>query len=126
CRQENGGGTVRWRWESWQGKRPLYGLQGLAERPSAPVVVTEGEKACDAARTLLPASVVVTSPNGSQSAGYADWRPLRGRSVAIWPDADLAGNQYANEVASQAAAAGAASVRIAVPDRDLKAGWDAA
>src|SRR6185437_1450871 len=54
-------GRLHWRWESWPPKRPLYGLQGLAERPSAPVVVTEGEKACDAARTLLPASVVVTS-----------------------------------------------------------------
>ena len=125
CRPE-AGGAAAWRWESWQGKRPLYGLQGLAQRPSAPVVITEGEKACDAARTLLPGSVAVTSPNGSKSAGHADWRPLKGRSVTIWPDADFAGDEYAIEVAGQALAAGAASVRIAVPDRDVKAGWDAA
>jgi putative DNA primase/helicase len=77
-------------------------------------------------RSLLPGSVVVTSPNGSKSAGHTDWRPLKGRSVTIWPDADFAGNEYANEVAGQAFAAGAASARIAVPGRGVKAGWDAA
>jgi putative DNA primase/helicase len=125
CRPE-AGGAAAWRWESWHGKRPLYGLKELAGRPSAPVVVCEGEKACDAARRLLPAAVVVTSPNGAKSAGYADWRPLKGRTVAIWPDADFAGTEYANEVASQLLAVGVASVRLAVPDRDVKSGWDAA
>jgi putative DNA primase/helicase len=79
------------RWESWATPRPLYGLQGLAERPDAQVVVTEGEKAADAAGTLLPAMVAVTSPNGSKSAGKADWSPLHGRRLVIWPDADSAG-----------------------------------
>ncbi|WP_249780897.1 ATP-binding protein [Bradyrhizobium sp. dw_78] len=125
CRPE-GGGAAAWRWESWQGKRPLYGLQELAERPGAPVVVTEGEKACDAARVLLPASVVVTSPNGATNARHADWRPLKGCSITIWPDADSAGNEYANEVVGRALAAGATSVRIAVPPRGVKTDWDAA
>jgi putative DNA primase/helicase len=57
------GGKPEWRWESWPPKRPLFGLQRLAERPSAPVVVTEGEKAADAAAMLLACYVVVTSPN---------------------------------------------------------------
>ena len=109
------GGAAAWRWESWQGKRPLYGLQGLAERPSAPVVVCEGEKSADAAARLLPAFVVVTSPNGSKSAGKADWAPLRGRTVTIWPDADAAGLEYARIVAEQAAAAGAVRVKIISP-----------
>ena len=29
------GGKAEWRWESWPPKRPLYGLQRLAERPSS-------------------------------------------------------------------------------------------
>lgn len=33
------GGKAAWRWESWPPKRPLYGLQGLARRPIAPLVV---------------------------------------------------------------------------------------
>jgi putative DNA primase/helicase len=93
-------GEPEWRWESWPPKRPLYGLTELAQRPDASVVVTEGEKACDAARTLLPGVVVVTSPNGAKSAGKADWSPLRGRDVTIWPDADLAGASYADAAAA--------------------------
>lgn len=125
CRPK-AGGAVAWRWVSWQPRRPLYGLQELAARPSALVVVTEGEKACKAARTLLRSAVVVTSPNGAKAAGHADWQPLNGRTVTIWPDADFAGNEYAAEVEREVTAAGAASVRVAVPEPGVKVGWDAA
>ncbi len=40
------GGKPEWRWESWPPKRPLYGLERLAERPSAPVVVCGGREGC--------------------------------------------------------------------------------
>ena len=42
------------------------------------VIICEGEKSADAATRLLPGFVAVTSPNGSKSAGNADWSPLRG------------------------------------------------
>jgi putative DNA primase/helicase len=119
-------GGIEWRWESWPPKRPLYGLRGLAEQPNAPVVVCEGEKAADAARGLLLGFAVVTSPNGSKSAGKADWSPLRGRAVTVWPDADVAGLEYANQVAKLATAAGAVSVAVVSPPSDSKIGWDAA
>jgi len=118
---------LEWRWESWPPKRPLYGLQRLAERPSAPVVIIEGEKAADAAARLLPGFVAVTSPNGSKSAGKADWSPLKGRALTVlWPDADTAGREYARQVAKLATAAGAAAVTIVSPPGDVKVGWDAA
>src|SRR5690349_2689177 len=79
------GAKAEWRWESWPPKRPLYGLQQLAQKVAALVVVTEGEKAADAAAKLLPGVAVVTSPNGSRSAGKADWSPLRNRRVVLWP-----------------------------------------
>jgi putative DNA primase/helicase len=120
------GGKLEWRWESWPPKWPLYGLQRLAERPSAPVVICEGEKAADAATRLLPTVVAVTSPSGSKSAGKADWSPLRGRAVTVWPDADAAGLEYAGQVAKLATAAGALSVAIVSPPPDCKFGWDAA
>jgi putative DNA primase/helicase len=120
------GGALEWRWESWPSKRPLYGLQGLAERPSAPAVVCEGERARDAATRLLPRFVVVTSPNGSKSAGKADWTPLRGRAVTIWPDADAAGLDYARGVGKGAEAAGAKSVAVISPPDGVVPGWDAA
>jgi putative DNA primase/helicase len=120
-------GKMEWRWESWPSKRrPLYGLQRLAESPSALVVVTEGEKASDAATELLPDVVVVTSPNGSKSATKADWSPLRGRIVVIWPDADVAGHEYADTVAKCVTAAGAKSVAIISPPAGVAAAWDAA
>ncbi len=79
--------------------RPLYGLDLLAARPDAPVLVVEGEKACDAARALLPELVCVTSPGGSNGTRRVDWSPLAGRDVRIWPDADDAGAKYARAIA---------------------------
>src|SRR5262249_27425490 len=60
------GGNPVWRWKSWPPpRRPLYGLGRLAERVSAPVIVTEGEKAADAASRLLTGFVVISAPNGA-------------------------------------------------------------
>ena len=47
CRSANGG--MAWRWQAVTAPRPLYGLERLAARPDAPVLVCEGEKAADAA-----------------------------------------------------------------------------
>jgi putative DNA primase/helicase len=119
------GAKPEWRWKGWGGKRPLYGLDRLAERPTAPVIITEGEKAADAAAVLLPNMVAVTSPNGSKSAGKADWSPLRGRRVVIWPDADTAGFDYAQAVAKQLAGAEVESVAVISPPQECSIGWDA-
>lgn len=119
-------GALTWRWESWPAPRPLYGLTALAERPTAPVIVAEGEKACDAAARLLPDHVSVASPNGSKSADHADWSPLRGRTVVLWPDADAAGLAYAAAVTKSLQAAGALSVAVISPPEGAAVGWDAA
>jgi putative DNA primase/helicase len=119
-------GAFAWRWTSWPTPRPLYGLQRLAERPSAPVVVTEGEKACDAAGRLLPAFAAVTNPNGAKSADKTDWSPLRGRAVTIWPDADAAGLAFAKTAAKAMLSVGAASVATIAPPHGVFIGWDAA
>ena len=46
-------GTLRgrrgWHWKGAPKPRPLYGLDRLGARPDAPVILTEGEKAADAA-----------------------------------------------------------------------------
>ena len=120
------GGEAEWRWKSWSAPRPLYGLHDLAQKAAAPVVVVEGEKACDAACQLLPVFAVVTSPNGSKSASKADWSPLRGRRVFVWRDGDGPGLDYARAVARAATRVGAASVVVASPPPGVKVGWDAA
>ncbi len=120
------GGAPEWRWATWPAPRPLYGLDALAARPGALVLLCEGEKAADAAARLAPDCVCVTSPNGAKSAGKADWSALRGRRVVIWPDADAAGAAYAQEAARLIQEAGAASVALATLPSGLAEGFDAA
>ena len=121
------GGKPSWRWYSWDAPgRPLYGLDRLAAEADATVVVCEGEKSADAALALLPDHVAVTSPAGSKSAAQADWSPLRGRRVIIWPDADAAGGAYADAVSGLLHRAGAASIAILSLPSGTADGWDAA
>jgi putative DNA primase/helicase len=86
---------AQWTWNGhkWIGKsypkpRPLYRLRELLALPGLPVLLVEGEKAADAAASRLITHVVVTWPGGGNAVNYADWSPLAGRSVVLWPDAD--------------------------------------
>src|SRR5208283_5450336 len=99
----------------------LYGLDRLASRPDAPVIVSEGEKSADAATRILPNHVVVTSSGGSQAAAKSDWSPLSGRKVTIWPDNDESGANYANEVAAILTKPGC---EVSVIDADALAATD--
>jgi putative DNA primase/helicase len=117
----------QWRWLGFPKPRPLYGLDRLAARPDAPVVVAEGERAVDAAGELLPDHVAITSPGGGKTAGAADWSALAGRMVTIWPDADEPGQAYARQVAEMLAKLSPApAVAIVKPPQGVAEGWDAA
>jgi hypothetical protein len=91
---------LRWRWKGLPTPRPLYGLEMLADNPDAVVIVCEGEKSADAAQIIFPDHVAITSPGGSLAADKADWGPLAGRHVIIWPDNDEPGAKYVLEVAA--------------------------
>ncbi len=123
---EVGDGRRLWRWHGWDSPRPLYGLNRLAARPDAAVLVVEGEKSADAAAELFPDMVVITSSGGSGAAGKSEWSAVNGLPVVIWPDVGDAGAKYAADVARLARAAGAADVRIVELPRDLTEGWDLA
>src|SRR5262249_44030518 len=75
--------------------RPLYGLPNLAAAQL--VVVVEGEKCADAARSL--GFTATTSAGGSEAAGKTDWRLLAGKEIWILADNDAAGRKYADTVA---------------------------
>jgi putative DNA primase/helicase len=120
------GTLTEWRWQSFSEPRPLYNLDKITARPSAAILVCEGEKSADAAEKLAPGYVVTTSPGGSKSAAKADWRPVQGRRIIVWPDADAAGLAYADDVARAAAAAGALEVLIVQPPANCAVGYDAA
>jgi putative DNA primase/helicase len=118
-------GGTDWRWLSFAKPRPLYGLDLLSANPTAGVLIVEGEKAADAARTISP-GVVVTWPGGSKAVRYTDWTPLAGRKVVIWPDRDAPGIEAAHAVA-KALAGIAAKVRVVTPPLSVEAdGWDLA
>jgi DNA primase len=72
---------------------PLYGTELLAQHPDHPVVVVEGEKSADALRRIFAGRniIVVTWPGGTPVVLRADWTPLAGRQVLLWPDADRPG-----------------------------------
>lgn len=83
-----------WRIGAMPDPRPLYGLPRLTNAKL--VIVCEGEKAADAARSL--GFIATTSAGGSQAASKADWRPLAGKEVWILPDNDAPGRKYAEAV----------------------------
>lgn len=116
---------ARWKCRAHPEPRPLYGLNLLARNASLPVLVTEGEKAADAARELVGNRYAVTTwPGGANAADNADWTPLRGRAVTLWPDADPAGTKAMQIVASKLR--GIASSITIVDIGDRTKGWDAA
>jgi putative DNA primase/helicase len=130
-------GVLRWRWRGVPSPRPLFNLDKLASNPDAPVVVVEGEKCAEALEMIYGRAVVATtSPGGAQAAGKADWTPLAGRRVLIWPDADEPGLKYAVTVAEILAGLGcdvsildAMALAKVSPDggeREPIAGYDAA
>ncbi len=124
CQGPNG--RREWRCKGFSEPRPLYGLDRLAARPDAPVLVVEGEKTADAAAKRFEDHVVITSPGGSNAARKADWSSVASRRVVIWPDADDPGARYADDVADMVRRAGAASVHVVKLPPVCLHGWDLA
>ncbi|MDB6135046.1 MAG: hypothetical protein JWM59_3289 [Verrucomicrobiales bacterium] len=112
-------GKQEWRAQAFREPRPLYGLEFLHR--DGPVYICEGEKATDALRRILPDACVMTWPGGSNAVAKADWSPLAGRDVIIWPDADEPGTRAALAVQQRIPRA-----RIATPPAGKPKGWDAA
>ena len=115
-----------WRWKAPAAPRPLYNRQQLAAKPSAPVLIVEGEKAADAGALLFPQAVVITWPSGCKAIDKADWAPIAGRRCVLWPDADDVGREAMAKLAPRLLKAGAAQVRIIQPPSDAPEGWDLA
>jgi hypothetical protein len=115
-----------WRSKALPAPRPLYNLDKLAERPDAPVIVTEGEKKSDAAASLFPDYVAINSSGGAKNARGTNWDAVRGRDVVIWRDNDQPGKEYEADVVKLARASGAESVRVVDVPSDFPDGWDLA
>jgi putative DNA primase/helicase len=95
---------------------PLYRLpELLAADVKKPVVVTEGEKACDAL-TAAGALAVGTVCGASVTPNAAVLKHLAGRPVYLWPDADEVGRRHMLGIAKRLAKAGRAPKVIAWPE----------
>jgi len=118
-------GSHEWHWKAFPAPRPLYGLNRLAARPDAPVLVVEGEKTADAAERIFPNHVPVAWPGGSSAVGLADWTALSGRDVLLWPDADGPGRKAMAEVARQLRDIAGRVHQVPIPGT-FPMGWDLA
>ncbi len=81
-----------------RGAKPLYGLDLLARRPEEVVIICEGEMCAD---VLRKRGLLAITSGGATSAEGAEWTPLAGRQVLIWPDNDEPGRRYAQDVAQR-------------------------
>lgn len=116
----------KWRAKSYPPLRRIYNLEEVQEHPEAPILVMEGEKCVEAMKSRLPAYACVSWSGGANAIKQADWQPLAGRDVLIWPDADDPGRKAAAELAKILAALHPKRVRIINPEPDRPQGWDAA
>ena len=133
-----GGKTFRQFWfdgTAWQTKLPAHYKRdnskpllylGKIRATAGWVLVTEGEKACDAAVKLFPSFACTTWSGGCKGHGKTDFSPLKGRKVALWPDADDDGNAAMQAVADKLLRLGATKVRIITPPAESPKGWDLA
>jgi hypothetical protein len=67
-------------------KRCFFGEHLLPKQPAAPVCIVESEKTAVIASHYMPQYVWLAT--GGQDRFPADWQPLKGRTVTLWPDAD--------------------------------------
>lgn len=132
---QRGDAKPGWSCAHWTKPRPLYGLDALAARPDDWVLVVEGEKTTDAARELLPSYVSVAWPGGANAWHHADWSPLAGRRVLLWPDADEPGVEAMGKLAALLSDPGGLDCHVRVvdsmrgsdnPTDEIPTGWDLA
>lgn len=93
------GEDKKWHCKSVDKPRPLYNLPEISKTKNI-VLVTEGEKAADASRILLPSLTVTTASGGAQAVKDTDWTLLSGKKVLLWRDNDKAGLAWQNKLAA--------------------------
>ena len=111
--------------------KPLYGLHLTSLYDTAHIWIVEGEKCTDSLNAhfhlLGQQSKHVALTSGSAtSADKADWQPLSCRSVTIWPDNDVHGQNYALAVMKKLKSIGCQVECIAADSFGLDEGGDCA
>ena len=118
-------GGFAWDWKNMPEPRTLYRLHHLvaSAQTDKVILITEGEKAADAAAQLFPDMVVTTPMNGANAPAMTDWSVCAGRHCVIATDLDEPGEKFAIKVAEILSKVGAASVRTLDLKRLAVAFW---
>lgn len=83
-----------WSLKRPEGDMPIYYTEKAKDKP---IVINEGEKAMRGAEAIYDGDVC-TWHGGVNSWQKADWSPIYGREVWIWPDNDVAGKKCSEEM----------------------------
>ena len=116
---------TRWEWKAPPAPRPLLNLDPIRTRTGT-VLIVEGEKAADAAAKLYPKAVITTWPSGCKAIDKADWSPLTGRRIILWPDADTVGQHAMDQLAQRLLQLPVDRVQMVAPPAGSPEGWDLA
>ena len=105
---------------SWSMKRPegLLPIYYTDKAKEKPLLLNEGEKALRGCEAIYDGDSC-TWHGGVNSWEKADWSPIFGREVWLWPDNDEAGLKCANEIASMLRKNGC-KVKVAQPPAEFK------
>jgi 5S rRNA maturation endonuclease (ribonuclease M5) len=105
---------------SWSLKRPDMALLPIYYQPNGkdkPVLICEGEKAMRGAEQIYDGDCV-TWHGGVNAWDKADWSPIFGKEVYIFPDNDTAGFKCANAIAKYLKR-NDCKVKVAQPPKDF-------
>jgi putative DNA primase/helicase len=91
---------------------PLYGSERLQGAPGDPVLMTEGEKARDAAQRALKRAVVLATFGADAIPSEDVLAPLRDRRVFLWPDNDDAGREHMGRIGAILHELGCSEIRV--------------
>lgn len=116
-------GERKWVSKGLPEPRPLYLGEQLATRVDVRVLLVEGEKAAEAAATILPNIVTCTWAGGAEAVRKSDWGGLAGRDVILWPDNDPPGQEAMQEVANILKNVAKSVGKVILPDH-LPPKWD--
>ena len=130
CKNEKGFEAWKWQALERENKTP-YGIEKLAQNPTKPILVVEGEKTADVAQKLLTGYNVLTWGGGTGNVDKTNWDCLAGRSVIIWPDNDPGGLKAVNTLQKTISSVNAekgleCSVAVVSLPHDLPEKWDLA
>lgn len=90
------GKEYKWRARAPRGEKyPLWNLEEIEKRVTAPIILCEGQKAASRGKECAGLAEYVFTGwyGGAGNAHLSDWAPLRGRKVYFWPDADGPGRR---------------------------------